>query len=52
VGGWIFDKYKSYTPAFELNAVLAAVGILAIVFAAMPKPRGEVGAVLQQEVAR
>lgn len=52
VGGWIFDKYKSYTPAFELNAVLAAVGILAIVFAAMPKPRSEVEAVLQQEVAR
>lgn len=53
VGGWIFDKYKSYTPAFELNAVLAAVGIVAIVFAAMPKPRSEVGApALQQEVAR
>lgn len=53
VGGWIFDHYKSYTPAFELNAVLAAVGIVAIVFAAMPKPRGEVGApALRQEVAR
>jgi MFS family permease len=53
VGGWIFDVYKSYTPAFELNAALAAVGIVAIVFAAMPKPRSEVGApVLQQEVAR
>ncbi len=53
VGGWVFDHYKSYTPAFELNAVLAALGILAIVFAAMPKPRSEAGApVLQQEVAR
>jgi MFS family permease len=53
VGGWIFDQYKSYTPAFELNAVLAALGIVAIVFAAMPKPRGEVGApALQQEAAR
>jgi len=53
VGGWIFDHYKSYTPAFELNAVLAAVGIVAIVFAAMPKPSSEAGApVLQQEAAR
>ena len=53
VGGWIFDVYKSYTPAFELNALLAAAGIVAIVFAAMPKPRSEVGApVLQQEAAR
>jgi len=53
VGGWIFDVYRSYTPAFELNALLAAVGIVAIVFAAMPKPRSEVGApVLQQEAAR
>ena len=53
VGGRIFDVYKSYTPAFELNALLAAAGIVAIVFAAMPKPRGEVAApVLQQEVAR
>ncbi|MGA8871675.1 MAG: MFS transporter [Candidatus Acidiferrales bacterium] len=53
VGGWIFDKYKSYTPAFELNAVLAALGIVAIVFAAMPKPRSEVGApALRQEAVR
>jgi MFS family permease len=44
VGGWVFDAYKSYTPAFELNALLAAVGIVAILFAAMPKPRSEVGA--------
>jgi MFS family permease len=52
VGGWIFDVYKSYTPAFELNALLAAVGIVAIVFAAMPKPRSEVGAPVLQEAAR
>jgi MFS family permease len=52
VGGWIFDRYKSYTPAFELNALLAALGIVAIVFAAMPKPRGEVGAPVLQEAAR
>jgi MFS family permease len=52
VGGWIFDQYKSYTPAFQLNALLAALGIVAIVFAAMPKPRGEVGAPVLQEAAR
>lgn len=42
VGGWVFDVYKSYTPTFELNALLAAVGIVAIVFAAMPSPREKV----------
>ena len=53
VGGRIVDVYKSYTPAFELNALLAAAGIVAIVFAAMPKPRDERAApVLQQEMAR
>jgi MFS family permease len=44
VGGWVFDAYKSYTPAFELNALLAAIGIVAIVFAGMPKPAAEVAA--------
>lgn len=38
-GGWIVDRYGSYTPAFELNAVLAAIGIVAIAFATMPRPR-------------
>lgn len=52
VGGRIFDIYGGYTQAFELNCVLAAIGILAICFAAMPKPRSEVGAgVVQQEMA-
>ncbi len=51
VGGWVFDIYKSYTPTFELNAVLAAMGIIAIAFAVMPKPRSEVAAVVAQEVA-
>lgn len=39
VGGRIFDTYHSYTRAFELNCVLVAVGIIAIIFAAMPTPR-------------
>jgi MFS family permease len=52
-GGWIFDRYGSYTPAFELNALLAAIGIVAIAFAAMPrpKPQSEIRVSPVQEVA-
>ncbi|MDE3108995.1 MAG: MFS transporter [Acidobacteriota bacterium] len=52
VGGWVFDAYKSYTPAFELNALLAVVGIVAIIFAAMPKPGAAVAAETVQAAAR
>lgn len=52
VGGWIFDAYKSYTPAFELNALLAAVGIVAIIFASMPKPGAAVAVEAVQAAAR
>lgn len=38
VGGLIFDRYGSYAKSFELDAVLAAIGIIAILFAAMPTP--------------
>ena len=51
-GGWIFDSYKSYTPAFELDALLAAVGIVAVLFAAMPKPHVEQSAETGQAAAR
>jgi hypothetical protein len=51
VGGKIFDIYGSYTKSFELDAVLAIVAILAVSFAAMPTPRGEVRAAVMQEVA-
>ena len=44
VGGKIFDAYGNYTKAIELNCLMAAIGILAIAFAAMPKPRNEVTA--------
>jgi MFS family permease len=40
VGGKIFDVTGSYVKSFELNAALAAVGILAVLFATMPT-RGE-----------
>lgn len=37
VGGKLFDIYKSYTPAFELNAAICVVGIICLVFTTMPK---------------
>lgn len=52
VGGKIFDVYHNYTPAFELNAVLAVVGIVAILFAAMPKPRAAAGTETVQAAAQ
>jgi MFS family permease len=39
IGGKIFDLYGGYARAFELNAMLAAIGILAMAFAKMPEPR-------------
>jgi len=51
IGGKIFDLYGSYTRAFELNCVMAAIGIVAVTFAVMPCPRNEVGAPTIQEVA-
>jgi MFS family permease len=44
IGGKVFDLYGSYTRAFELNCVVAAVGIVAVAFAVMPRPGNEVGA--------
>ncbi|HUA87778.1 MAG TPA: MFS transporter [Bryobacteraceae bacterium] len=44
VGGKIFDLYGSYTRAFELNCAVVALGIVAVAFAAMPRPRNEAGA--------
>jgi len=52
VGGLIFDRYGSYVKSFELDAALAIVAILAIVFAAMPAPRETVPVgVAEPEVA-
>jgi MFS family permease len=39
VGGKIFDVTGSYAKSFELDAALAIVAIVAIMFAAMPTPR-------------
>jgi MFS family permease len=51
VGGRIFDITGSYVKCFELDAALALIGILAVLFAAMPTPRDEVSSAVMQEVA-
>ncbi|HKV61146.1 MAG TPA: MFS transporter [Candidatus Acidoferrum sp.] len=38
LGGKLFDTFHSYKLAFELNFILAAIGIFAIFFAKMPEP--------------
>ena len=40
IGGKIFDVSGGYARAFDLNIVLALIGILAVAFAKMPHPRG------------
>jgi MFS family permease len=37
VGGKLYDIYKSYRPAFELNIVICLIGIVALAFARMPR---------------
>jgi MFS family permease len=37
-GGKMFDIYRSYTPAFEVNYLIVAAGIAALYFARMPLP--------------
>ena len=49
LGGKIFDSYRSYTLAFEVNSVLAAVGIVALFFAQMPQPPESEIRVIQRE---
>ena len=39
VGGKLFDVYRSYALGFELNTVIAAIGIIALAFATLPEPK-------------
>jgi MFS family permease len=39
IGGKLFDISKSYEPAFLLNLLLCAAGLIALSFAKMPQPR-------------
>jgi MFS family permease len=45
IGGKIFDMTGSYARAFELNILVAAIGIVAMAFATLPRSRSEGGAV-------
>jgi MFS family permease len=38
IGGKLFDVYGNYNVAFELNMLIAAMGIVALAFATMPVP--------------
>lgn len=44
IGGKLFDKFGSYTLAFELNILLTAIGLFALSFATPPQPRNAAGA--------
>lgn len=39
IGGKLFDLSQSYAPAFMLNLVLCAAGLIALLMARMPQPR-------------
>lgn len=43
IGGRLFDVYKTYKPASELNAALSIIGIIALVSAQIPKHRRDAG---------
>jgi len=45
VGGKIFDMYGGYARAWQLNMAITVIGIVAILFAAMPHHRTETTAV-------
>jgi len=47
IGGRIFDVYGSYARAFELDILIAAIGIIAMAFATLPRPRDARVAVAQ-----
>jgi MFS family permease len=45
IGGKIFDIYGSYTHAFQLNVLITVIGIIAMAFATLPRPRNTEAAV-------
>jgi MFS family permease len=51
IGGRLFDHFGSYTPAFELNILVAAVGILALAFATMPQHQATLAAMSAEVLA-
>jgi MFS family permease len=45
IGGKLFDRFGNYAPAFELNILVAAIGILALAFAHAPSIRTDSGGI-------
>jgi len=52
IGGKLFDHFGNYVAAFELNILVAAIGILALAFAHMPKFSGAPDAATAQTLAK
>lgn len=53
IGGRLFDLLGNYTLAFEINMMVAAMGIVALLFATMPTaPMGDVRGTLELEPAK
>jgi MFS family permease len=51
IGGKLFDVYGNYRLAFQINMMIAAAGILALIFATMPVPPEKTVAVQEGETA-
>jgi MFS family permease len=52
IGGRLFDLYGNYRLAFQINMLIAAAGIIALIFATMPvPPEKKAVAVQEAEIA-
>jgi MFS family permease len=51
IGGRLFDVFGNYTLAFEINMMIAAAGILALIFATMPVPPEKAAATQEADTA-
>ena len=51
IGGKLFDTYGNYTLAFEINMMIAAGGIVALLFATMPAPPERAATVPEAEIS-
>lgn len=52
IGGKLFDVFGNYTLAFQLNILIALVGIVALFFAKMPTPPEESGGKVLSEIVQ
>ena len=51
IGGKLFDIYGNYTMAFQLNMMIAAAGVFALLFATMPSPPERTATLREAETA-